>query len=85
MKAQLCKYRVRENAVKVNPPGYTPVPKTVRGGWRTGIAFLKEFDVRDVDFILDITGRKVAGRDLYDYRLESGPLAYIDSNYGDKQ
>jgi len=47
--------------------------------WREGIAFLDTFDMCDVDFIVSKTGRKL--EHVYQYKLRSGPLQYIDTEY----
>lgn len=57
LRTQACRFRRAD----------TPT-KTYRN-WEPGIAYLKAFGVSDVEFIIDINGKKVTYKDLYDYKL----------------
>ncbi len=44
----------------------------------TAIAFLKDFNCYDVEFIVDGLGRKIPGDEVWEYEFINGPNAYID-------
>lgn len=45
---------------------------------RSGLARVKEFDLSDVEWIIDAeTGRRI--NDCWNYRLKSGPMAYLQT------
>jgi len=48
--------------------------------WKEGIAFLQDFDMCDVEFIVSKTGHKL-DHSPYQYKLRRGPLQYIDTEY----
>ena len=65
MKAQACKFKRKKDSL----------------GWETGIAVLNiGFDCSDVKFIIDNDGKKVP-KTLWNYRLISRPMSYLDTDY----
>ena len=54
------------------------------GAYKTGLAFMKSgFNSYDVLYIVDIeTGEKVPYEGVFDYTLRTGPMDYIDTEYG---
>lgn len=53
--------------------------------WECGLAFLKDFGVHTVEFIVDGQGKRLKGAvALHDFLLQEGPLCYIDDNYQER-